>query len=127
MDDFFFIQKIGCELIQIFQNNFQKNKDNAMIKNNHYKLNIFTLATWVDKALDQSLFKKNIKIVLKGIRIWPFNAKAIDDKIRIWPLNAKAMDDKIKIWPLIAKAIDDKIKPSEVYAPTIINILDENT
>jgi len=48
--------------------------------------------------LDQSLSKKNIKIELKGIRIWPLNAKAMDDKI----------------------------KPSEVYAQTIINISDEN-
>jgi hypothetical protein len=30
------------------------------------------------------------------------------------------------IWPLNAKEMDDKIKPSEVYAPTIINISDED-
>lgn len=52
----------------------------------------------MDKALDQSLSKKNIKIELEGIKIWPLNAKAMDDKI----------------------------KPSEMYAPTIINILDED-
>jgi hypothetical protein len=44
------------------------------------------------------LSKKNIKTKLKGIMIWPLNAKEMDDKI----------------------------KPSEVYAPTIINISDED-
>ncbi len=52
---------IGCELFQTFQNNFQKEKDNAMVKNNHYALEKCTLVTWGNKALDQSLSKKNIK------------------------------------------------------------------
>ncbi len=42
-----------------------------MIKNNHYKL---MSVDYVDKTLDQSLFRKNIKNVFGSARIWPFNA-----------------------------------------------------
>ncbi len=32
-----------------------------MVKNNHYELEKCTLVTWVNKALDQPLSKKNIE------------------------------------------------------------------
>jgi hypothetical protein len=51
-----------------FKITFKKEKDNAMIKNNHYKL------IDVDKTLDQSFSRKNIKNGFGGARIWPFNA-----------------------------------------------------
>jgi len=44
---------------------FKKKRNNTMVKNNHYELNKCTLASWVDKSLDQSLSKKNIKGGLK--------------------------------------------------------------
>jgi hypothetical protein len=50
---------------------FEKKKDNAMIKNNHYKL---ISVDYVDKMLNQSLFRKNIKNGIGGARIWPSNA-----------------------------------------------------
>jgi len=34
-----------------------------------------TFVGWVDKALDQSLTKQNIKVGFKKTRIWPFNPK----------------------------------------------------
>ncbi len=37
---------------------FKKYRDNAMVKNNHCKL---ISVNYVDKTLDQSLFRKNIK------------------------------------------------------------------
>ncbi len=39
-----------------------------------------TLARWVDKTLDQSLTKKKIKVGFRGIGIWPFNPKAMENK-----------------------------------------------
>ncbi len=53
-----------------------------MVRNNHYKLSKHALASWVDKALDQTLSKKNTMSRFKVIGIWPFNAKAMDHKIR---------------------------------------------
>ncbi len=34
----------------------------------------------MDKALNQSLTKQNIKVGFKGIGIWPFNPKAMENK-----------------------------------------------
>jgi hypothetical protein len=52
-----------------FKNVFKKEKDNAVVKNNHCEPEKCTLASWVDKSLDQSLSKKNIKSGFKGIGI----------------------------------------------------------
>jgi hypothetical protein len=41
-----------------------------------------TLVAWVDKVLNQTLFKKNIMKEFKATRIWPFNPKAMDHKPR---------------------------------------------
>jgi hypothetical protein len=53
-----------------------------MVKNNHLKQDKVTLASWVDKTLDQSLSKKNILNAFKAIGVWPLNPKAMDDKTR---------------------------------------------
>jgi hypothetical protein len=58
---------------------FKKEKDNAMLKNNHYKV---ISVDYVDKTLDQSLSRKNIKNGFGGARIWSFNAKLMDDNIK---------------------------------------------
>jgi hypothetical protein len=62
-----------------FKTAFKKEKDNAMIKNNHYKL---VSVDYVDKMLDQSLFRKNIKNRFGGARIWLFNSLLMDDNIK---------------------------------------------
>jgi hypothetical protein len=41
-----------------------------------------TLTRWVDKDLEQTLTKKNIKSGFKATRTWPLNPKAMDDKTR---------------------------------------------
>jgi hypothetical protein len=53
-----------------------------MVKNNHYELNKCTLINSVDKSLNQSLSKKNIKNKFRVIGIWPFNPNAMDDKAK---------------------------------------------
>ncbi len=50
--------------------------------NEHDKI---TLIGWVDKALNQSLTKQNIKVQFKRIGIWPFNPKVMQNKTQ--PLN----------------------------------------
>ncbi len=53
-----------------------------MVRNNYNEPNKATLATWVDKALDIALSKKNIKSGFKVIGIWPFNPKAMDGRTK---------------------------------------------
>jgi hypothetical protein len=53
-----------------------------MVKNIHCESNKCTLVSWVDKILDQSLSKKNIKSGFRDTRIWPLNLKAMDHKTR---------------------------------------------
>jgi len=71
---------VGC--FKPFRTIFKKKKGNAMVRNNHYKLSKHALASWVDKALDQTLSKKNTMSRFKVIGIWPFNPKAMDHKTR---------------------------------------------
>jgi hypothetical protein len=54
---------IGCELFQTFQKTFNKEKDNAMVKNNHYELEKCTFIIWVNKALDNLCLRKTLKVV----------------------------------------------------------------
>jgi hypothetical protein len=55
-----------------------KNKRNAtMEKKNLLQPNIIILAKWVDKALQQSLKKENIKFGLKVCEIWSLNSMAM--------------------------------------------------
>ncbi len=49
-----------------------------MVKNIHCESNKCTLASWVDKILDQSLSKKYINSGFKDTRIQPLNPKAMD-------------------------------------------------
>jgi hypothetical protein len=51
-----------------------------MAKNNYLEPNKITLAGHVDKALDQTLARRNFIWGLRAIRIWPFNLKAMDVK-----------------------------------------------
>jgi hypothetical protein len=41
-----------------------------MVISKFNELNKITFVGWLDKALDQSLIKQNIKVVFKGIGIW---------------------------------------------------------
>ncbi len=45
-----------------------------MAKNNFLELDKITLSKWVDKALQQSLKKENIKFGFKVCKIWPLNS-----------------------------------------------------
>jgi hypothetical protein len=51
-----------------------------MVKNIHCESNKCTLVSWVDKILNQSLFKQYIKSGFKDTRIWLLNPKAMDHK-----------------------------------------------
>jgi hypothetical protein len=77
------LQPLDVSCFKPFKITFEKEKDNTMVKNNHYELEKCTLVTWVTKALDQSLSKKNIKSGFRGIGIWPLNVKAMDDKVKL--------------------------------------------
>jgi hypothetical protein len=44
-----------------------------MVKNNYLELNKTKIEAWVEKALQQSLKKGNIKSRFRVFRIWPLN------------------------------------------------------
>jgi hypothetical protein len=47
---------VGC--FKPFKTIFKKKKGNVIVRNNHSKLSKHALASWVDKALDQTLSQK---------------------------------------------------------------------
>lgn len=56
--------------------------NNEMIINNYFKLNRITLVGWdVNKPLDQTLPKHNIKYGFKVTKIWLLNLRVINNKL----------------------------------------------
>jgi hypothetical protein len=53
-----------------------------MVKNNYNEPDKVTFATWVDKALDVALSKRNIKNGFNVTGIWPFNPKVMDGRTK---------------------------------------------
>jgi len=51
-----------------------------MVKNNYLEPNKVTLEAWVDKALQQSLKKENVKLRFKVFGIWPLNPATMVEK-----------------------------------------------
>jgi hypothetical protein len=51
-----------------------------MAKNNYLELNKAKLVAWVDKALQQSLKKENIKLGFRVYGIWPLNPSTMVGK-----------------------------------------------
>jgi hypothetical protein len=48
------LQLLDVNYFKPFKITFKKERDNAMVKNNHRELDKCTLASWVNKSLDQS-------------------------------------------------------------------------
>jgi hypothetical protein len=63
------VQPLDVNCFKPFKTTFTKEKNSAMVKNNHCELDKCTLARWVDKNLDQSLSKKLSKM---GLRLQEF-------------------------------------------------------
>jgi hypothetical protein len=51
-----------------------------MVVRIYQKLNKITFATWVDKVIDQSLTKDNIRSGFRVTNIWPLNLRAMDER-----------------------------------------------
>jgi hypothetical protein len=51
-----------------------------MFNTNYIELNKIALVGWANKVLNQTIIRKNIMLKFKGIRIWPFNRKAMEEK-----------------------------------------------
>jgi hypothetical protein len=75
-------------LLEAFQHNIKKFKDGAMVRNNYNELSNVTLVGWVDKALDHSSIKHNIKL---GFRVTRKYGKKI-----LMPWMAKFNPKKVK-------------------------------
>jgi hypothetical protein len=52
-----------------FKTTFKKERNNNKVRNNYNELNKAIFATWVDKALDVTLFKKTSRM---GLRLHEF-------------------------------------------------------
>jgi hypothetical protein len=63
------LQPLDVIYFKPFKTTFRKERDSNMVKNNYLEPNKVTLAAWVDKALQQSLKKENIKLRFKVSRI----------------------------------------------------------
>jgi hypothetical protein len=68
-------------LFQTIQNNIEEGKDGAMANRNYIKPNKITLATWVDKALEQSPTNKTSNLDLRVCGIWLLNPKVMEHRI----------------------------------------------
>jgi hypothetical protein len=60
------LQPLDVTCFKPFKTTFTKEGDYAMVKNNYLEPNKATLTTWVDKALQQSLKKEDIKSRFSG-------------------------------------------------------------
>jgi len=60
------LQPLDVTYFKPFKTTFRKERDSTMVKNNYLESNKATLATWVDKVLQQSLKKENIKSGFSG-------------------------------------------------------------
>jgi hypothetical protein len=64
-----------------------------MISSNYIELDKIVLIGWVDKALHQTLSRKNIILGFKSIRIWPLDLKVTYERTR--PSNLYTIVNKI--------------------------------
>ncbi len=62
---------------------FRKEKDATMANNNYIEPDKITLANWVEKALNQSMTKKNILSRFRLARIWPLNPTIMHGKTNL--------------------------------------------
>jgi hypothetical protein len=62
-----------------------KEIDVDMARSKFKKLEKINFVRWVDKVLNQSLTKQNIKVRFRVIGIWPFNFKTMNEKTK--PIN----------------------------------------
>jgi hypothetical protein len=91
------LQPLNVAYFKPFKIAFRKERSITMVKRNYIKPNKITLARCVNKALDQTLTRKNIMLRFKGIGIWPLNPKPVDAKISpsiIYTLQNQAREEK---------------------------------
>ncbi len=73
-------QLLDVTCFKPFKIALRKERDVTMAKNVFIKPNKITLAKWVDKVLQQSLKKQNMKFGFKFCKIWPLNSIAMAEK-----------------------------------------------
>lgn len=76
------LQRLDVNCFKTFKIAFMRERDSAMVWNNHHELDKYTIVSSVYKSLEQTLSKKNIKGEFKIIKIWPFNPRVMDGKTR---------------------------------------------
>jgi hypothetical protein len=75
------LQPLNASYFKPFKTTFRKERDAIiMVEGKYNKFNKITFIRWVDKTLNQSLTKHNIKARSKAIGIWPLNLKAMTNK-----------------------------------------------
>jgi hypothetical protein len=74
------LQPLDVNYFRPFKYAFRKERYESMFRNNYKKPDKVTLVGWVDKTLNQSLSKQNIKVGFKTTRIWPLNPMAMGNR-----------------------------------------------
>jgi hypothetical protein len=73
------LQPLDIACFKCFKSIFKKETYTTMINRNYIETNN-VLVGWVDKALDQTLSRKNIISRFKSTRIWPLDPKPMDER-----------------------------------------------
>jgi hypothetical protein len=71
------LQPLNVTCFKPFKTTFRKKQNVTMAKKHFLQLDKILLAKWVDKALQQSLKKENIKLGFRVYKIWPLNSIAM--------------------------------------------------
>jgi hypothetical protein len=70
-------------LLQAFQITTKKERDATMVVNGYQKQDKITLVGWVDKTIDQSLIKDNMRLGFRVTNIWPLNPKVMNERTQL--------------------------------------------
>jgi len=73
-------QPLDVACFKPFNITFEKERNTTVFNKNYIKLDKIALVRQVNKAIDQT-FIRNIMLGFKGIRIWPFHPRAMDENI----------------------------------------------
>ncbi len=87
------LQPLDVICFKPFKTTFKKERNTIMISSNYIELDKIVLIGWVDKALHQTLSRKNIILGFKSIRIWPLDLKVTYERTR--PSNLYTIVNKI--------------------------------
>jgi hypothetical protein len=117
---FHVFQSLDVVYFKPFKIVFKKERNITMVKRNYTKPDNISLAGCVNKALDQTLIRKNIMSGFKSIGTWPLNLKAVDAKISLSTIYT--MQNQVKEEEELEQKDGEKEWTQHTAAKELINI-----